>query len=180
MVKNAIAYLKGMPAEDDSPVTRLSDEDSPVIRPFVADLQVCYLVDTGNSYQYVQNRHIREFGISLDELHETGLQNLTRLTSIRDCRVKRHGHIYAFLMGGDFEASAILVDYLWDEKFRELVSGNYLAVVPSRDVLAFCDTCSVDSVMELRDVIGRVWPSGDHLISNKLYVRDNQGWRVSS
>jgi uncharacterized protein YtpQ (UPF0354 family) len=73
--------------------------------------------------------------------------------------------------GGDFEASLILLDQLWDEHFRQFVSGDYAIAIPARDVLAFCDDDSEEGIGELEQLFARIAPMDDHLISDKLYVR---------
>jgi len=87
ITEQAIAYLKGSPSEDGRPVVTLSPKDSPVVRPYSGDLHVCYLVDNGQSYGYIQNRHLEDDGISADDLHQIGLRNL----KTSDCPKKRQG-----------------------------------------------------------------------------------------
>ena len=176
----AIAYLKGSPAEDDQPVIELPHKDSPVVRPYSEDLHVCYLVDKGQTYEYIQNRHLEEGGISSDELHQIGLRNLKGLIAQRNARVQPHGNLFAFFTGGDFEASIMLLDEFWEGDFRKFVTGKFAAVIPARDVLAFCDSDSADGITELQEVINRVWPTGNHLVSGKIYIRQATGWRALS
>jgi hypothetical protein len=93
-------------------------------------------------------------------------------------RVQINGLVFAVLIGGDFKASTFLLDEFWDRELREFVKGEFAAVIPARDVLDFCDTRFAEGVVELQQVIDRVWPTGDHLISNKIYVRRPTGWQV--
>lgn len=167
----AIAYLKAVVDEHDSPAMMLSHADSPVMRPFADGLCICYVVDDGESYQYVQQRHLVQDGISEDELYRTGIRNLTELANNRDVRVQPYHGIHAVLMGGDFEASLLLLDQLWEHGFRQFVSGDYAIAIPARDILAFCDSDSAQGISELQQVIARCSSGGDHLISDKIYVR---------
>jgi uncharacterized protein YtpQ (UPF0354 family) len=123
ITNDAIAYLKGSPPEDGRPVIKLSHKDSPVIRPYLQDLHICYLVDSGESYEYIQNHHLEEDGISEDELHQIGLRNLNHLVAQRNATAQRHGQVFTFLMRGDFEASAMLLEGLWEGEFRKYVTG---------------------------------------------------------
>ena len=178
ITRQAIAYLKGSPPDDGRSVVELSYRDSPVIWPYSEDLHVCYLVDKGQSYGYIQNRHLEEDGISADDLHAIGLRNLKSLISQRDARVQPHGSVFGFLAGGDFEASIMLLDEFWEGEFRKFVTGKFAAVIPARDVLAFCDADSANGITELQGVINRVWPTGNHLVSGKIYVRQPNGWQA--
>ena len=173
-----IAYLKGSPPDDGRSVIELSHKDSPVIRPYSEGLHVFYLVDKGQTYEYIQNRHLEEDGISPDELHQIGLRNLKGLIAQRNAKVQPHGNVFAFLAGGDFEASIMLLDEFWEGEFRKFVTGKLATVIPARDVLAFCDADSANGIAELQEVINRVWPTGNHLVSNNIYVRQPTGWRV--
>src|SRR5213080_2033203 len=78
--------------------------------------------------------------------------------------------VFAFFMRGDFEASVILLDDLWDGESRQFVTGEYAAAIPARDMLAFCDSSSADGVAELQRIIERVQPTGDHLLTKTIYV----------
>ena len=139
---------------------------------------MCYLVDKGQSYGYVQNRHLEDDGISANDLHQIGLRNLTRLIDQRNARVLPYGNVFAFIAGGDFEASVMLLEAFWEGEFRKFVTGKYAAAIPARDVLAFCDAESTEGITELQAVINRIWPTGNHLISGKVYVRKGVGqWK---
>lgn len=174
--ERAIAYLKGIPSDNGGPTIRLSRRDSPVIKPFATGLHICYLVDKGQSYDYIQNYHLAEHGITMEQLHQIGLRNLSRLLRERNFSVQSHGNIFAFLAGGDFEASVMLLDEFWEGEFRQYTTRKFAVAVPSRDVMAFCDASSEAGISELMDVVNRVWPTGDHLVSNKIYVRESSEW----
>jgi uncharacterized protein YtpQ (UPF0354 family) len=109
-----------------------------------------------------------------------GLKNLALLANSRGVRVQPYGNIFAVLMGGDFEASLILLDAFWDKQLRQFVKGDYAVAVPARDMLAFCDASSEAGLDELRQVIQRVFPGGDHLLSDRIYVRRQLRWQVLS
>jgi uncharacterized protein YtpQ (UPF0354 family) len=175
--QRAIAYLKPALPDDGTSALQLSREDSPILRPLVDGLLVCYAVDTGSEYQLVQQRHLDHERVDANALHRTGLTNLAELINQRETRVQPYGNIFAVMMGGDFEASLLLVDALWDQVFRQFVQGDYAAAVPARDVLAFCDAASAAGIDELRQLIARVYPGGDHLLTDRIYVRREARWQ---
>jgi Protein of unknown function (DUF1444) len=175
----AVAYLKAEVTGGDDAAIALSREDSPVLRRFADGLLVSYVVDTGKSYEFVQNRHLDLDGIDEQDLHRIGLENLMRLVNTRPTEVKPHRNIFAVLIGGDFEASLLLVDTLWEQQFCQFVHGDYAVAVPARDILSFCDSSSAAGLDELRQLIARVHPSGDHLLSDRLHVRRNGKWDPS-
>jgi hypothetical protein len=56
------------------------------------------------------------------------------------------------------------------------VSHGFVVAVPARDVLAFTDAKSAAGIAELRGLVDRLFPGGDHLISPDLYKRDAGRW----
>ena len=177
IVNDAIAYLKPVVQDSDAPTLKVTPGDEPVIRAYNDELCICYLVDRGTSFRYVQNRDLEREEISADQLHEIGLRNLLNQTSRRNARVRPYQNIFAVLMGGDFEASTILLDRLWEQDFRQFIRDDYAAALPARDVLAFCDSSSEQGLQESRALITRVTPTGDHLLSQKIYVRRDSTWQ---
>jgi len=172
----AIAYLKAVFPLDESETITLSRGDSPVLRPLTDGLLIAYAVDVGASYQLVQHRHLDDEHTSEERLHEVGIRNLLTTASERDLRVQPYQNIYAVLMGGDFEASLILLDQLWEHQFRQFVAGEYAIAIPARDILAFCNSTSTQGLDELRQLIERVHATSDHPISSRIYVRRQAHW----
>ena len=155
----AVAYLK-TPAGESSHAINLSQPDTPVLRDLKNGLLVAYLVDEGSSFTYVQNRHLSEAGLTLDGLHEIGVSNLRKIANER-IRVQEYGSAFAVFLDGNFEASLILVDWLWSQALAHLVKTDFVAAIPARDVLAFCDAESTKGLSELRQIVGRL-EKGDH------------------
>src|SRR5262245_49698568 len=166
----AIAYLKPeLPPEKPTRKTRetrktrksrpsveLSGGGAPVLRILGNGLLIAYVVDTGEQLTWVQHHHLAQEGCSEEELHATGIANLTRLAS-ESLEVVQYPNTEMFvcLMGGNFEASLILLDDLWDRAFRQCVSGDYVVAIPARDLLAFCDASSESGLTELKAAIER-------------------------
>lgn len=174
----AIAYLKANVTDTNGPAITVSRTETPVLRSYVEPLLLSYVVDAGNYFELVQERHLEQDGLDDQTLHRIGLKNLAQLVGQRPTRVHPYRDIFAVTMGGDFEASLLLLDPLWDQHFRQFVRGDYAAVVPARDVLAFCDASSTAGLDELRQVVQRVFPGGDHVLSDRLYVRRSGSWSL--
>jgi hypothetical protein len=173
----AIAYLKARVDEDDaSPIVQLGREDSPVLRALCDALLVSYVVDEGDRFTLINERELDAERRSPDELHAIGLRNLAGLVSVNGVDVRPHGSIFAVMAGGNFEASLVLVDDLWDHRFRKRVAGRYAVAIPARDVLAFGDADDPAVRAELRAVIDRVWPTADHKLSSRLFTRGAGAW----
>lgn len=172
---SAVAYLKVEVIDDQEPHVALSERDSPVLRSLGNGLLAAYLVDEGGSYSYVQQRHLAESDLTSEQLHAQALANLSSLVETR-VEVHPYGNIYAVLMGGDFEASVILVNRFWSEWYAELAPNGFVAAVPARDVLAFGDLSSTAALKELALVCERAKGEVDHPLSQSLFRRVGTIW----
>ncbi len=173
--RDAVAYLKMEVLDDDGPTVELSHEDSPVLKTVSPGLLAAYLVDEGSNFRYVQNRECAGAGLDPEELHRVGIENLAALAQTK-LEVRSYKGIFVALMGGNFEASMILVDAFWEQVVPEFLPGPVVAAFPARDILSFGEAGSPAVMAELKAVIDRTFPSGDHLLSNKLYVRRERAW----
>lgn len=172
----AIAYLKAeAPAGDPQRTITLDEDDSPVLKKLETGLLVAYLVDLGESFGYVQGRDLKTAGIDAEQLHAHALVNLEEAADGK-VTIRQNGATRALSFDGNFEASLILLDNLWDDVLREYHDGTPAIAVPARDVLCFCNAASTAGVAELRAVIRRVWPRGDHLLSNQIFERRGRRW----
>ena len=173
---SAIPYLKpDLSGESSASDLIVSESDFPASIRLGNGLLACYLVEEGEHATYVQNRHLRDAQMSLDKLHHVAIANL-----VERCRgnlqLHEFTHASALTIGGNFEASLLLVNAVWDSWISNKVENGFLAVVPARDVLLFCDSESANGRQELAKAVDRVWPEGDHLISKQIFRRVAQGW----
>jgi uncharacterized protein YtpQ (UPF0354 family) len=172
----AIAYLKAeAPAGDPQSTLELDEDDSPVLKKLETGLLVAYLVDLGESFTYVQGRDLKTAGIDAAQLHAHALANLEEAADGK-VTIRQNGPIWALFFDGNFEASLILLDNLWEDVLGEYHGGTPAIAVPARDVLCFCNASSTAGIAELRDVIRRVWPRGDHLLSDQIFERRGRRW----
>jgi hypothetical protein len=181
LTSRAIAHLKadltGKPRSTRRQVELLGP-DAPVLRPLAPGLLVTYVVDEGEQFTFVQHRHLEKEGCSEDELHAVALENLAEQAS-GSLEVAKNSEVFAVLMGGNFEASMMLLDDVWDNGFQQFVSGDYVVACPARDVMGFCDARSAAGVQELLTVSAIARDDDtDHPLSDRLYRRVGGGWEV--
>jgi uncharacterized protein YtpQ (UPF0354 family) len=160
---------------DAQPTVELAGPDIPVITDLNNGL-AGYLVDRGDHFRYVQQRHLVDSGLSEAELHLHAIENLAVLLDANAPRIQPSGEAFAIFFGGNFEPSLILVDALWDEHLNHLAPNGFIIAIPNRDILA--DAESSSGVEHLRQIITRV-EGGDHPITSTLYRRDaaTRTWR---
>src|SRR5262245_47134709 len=102
----AMPYIKAKISDEPGPHVTLPLDDSPVLRDLENGLLVAYVVDSGQSLDYVQKRHLAAAGISADDLHVAAMKNLVSFMGTRT-RMHPHGNIFGMLLDGNFEASLL-------------------------------------------------------------------------
>jgi len=172
----AIAYLRTAVTDDLGNAFKPAFDESPVLRDLGNGLLVTYVVDQGDHFHFVQQRHLRESGLSEAALHQQAVENLANFCRA-NLQVRKHSQILAFLCGGNFEASLLLVDDLWDKRIAHAIEAPYVAAIPARDILAVCSATSRDGIRELQELVARIIPGGDHPLTRSLYTRERGTWR---
>ncbi len=168
-----------------SPGVELPAHSQPVVRVVSGGFGVMYAVDAGNHLVFVTQGDLADSGLSADALHEKGITNLRALTQKKEngrgLRISQQESIYAVLLDGNFEASLLLVDALWDDaRLLKLAPNGYVIAIPSRDILAFCDAGSAAGIAALKAISNKISSGGDHLLTPALYRRDKNQWVVFS
>jgi uncharacterized protein YtpQ (UPF0354 family) len=148
---------------------------SPVIHDLQNGLVVAYAVDCGDAFELVQQRHLQEEGNDPEKLHVTAMSNFLAFMGTRT-NLQQQGSINGFFLDGNFEASLLLVDPLWDQALQQYAPNGFVVAVPARDVLAFTDAACEEGIQQLKTIVARLFPHGDHLISPDLYQRVGGAW----
>ena len=160
---------------DDSSahVIEVSHDDSPVIRPFAADLIVMYALDLPTHFQFVTGRDLRNASLTVEEIHSIALRNLPS----RVPKIELHGQAprHMIIAGGNFEATLLLLDSMW-EQFEQEMPGELLAVVPARDLLYVSASGWDEAKTFLREASNRYLPEERHALSKCIFVRRNGQW----
>ena len=108
-----------------------------VYRPFMADLIVCYVIDEPESVAFVNEEHLKTWGVLESTLYTRAVDNL-RVKTLRPgtAQVYGEGHemlfIYAVLDG--YDAARILLTEIMAE-WNEIVPGRLVIGIPNRDFL---------------------------------------------
>jgi uncharacterized protein YtpQ (UPF0354 family) len=170
-------------SNDTAPVT-LEVKDQPVLHAVGNSFLCVYLIDTGEHWRYVQQGELavlkaHNAKADIRGLHEFALINLARLASEK-LRLMPLANSQGLLLDGQFEASLLLQDDLWDESLASYAPNGFIAAAPTRDVLAFCDSKSEQGIRELTELAQCTYNNGQHRISPALLERINGEWRVRS
>ena len=182
-ILSSVAYLKPIIKDENTIIEEtleVSYEDSPVQFIFNNDLTINFLYenDVGN-YSYVQYRDLINYELTDVQLKEQGIYNLYTLT---DNQLLLHTYDYgchALTLDGNFEASLIMLETLWDSSLKGYITTNYAVAIPCRSVLLFCDADSTESLNEMKELINQAWEERDHLLTKTIYIRTNNKWIIS-
>lgn len=151
--------------------------DEGILRVAHGTFAVAYLVDLGDHYTWVNVRQLAEAKVTLDELHRIGLENLRRRTD--KLMVMEGDEAQMLAMGGDFEASLLLLDDLWEKggALARYAPHGAIAAIPARDVAAFCDARSARGLEALRKVATQPLADPRYALTPKLFARHEGRWR---
>ena len=76
---------------------------------------------------------------------------------------------------GNFEASMILLDTIWDQLAQHFPNGA-VAALPARDVLGLADAQDNSAINRLRITAQKLWDEdAEHLLAKDLYRRQSNG-----
>lgn len=173
----AIAYVKAALPIDEPPTVTLDLANSPVMKKVAPSLAATYVVDTSNSFTYIQHRHLSVAGVTAEELHSKAIYNLAAMAQTQ-VKVQPYGNIYAVLMDGNFEASLILFDGFWVQSCAHLAPNGFVAAFPARDILAFTDAANTQGIQELYQLCTRVGSTSDHPLTSQLHSYVNGVWQT--
>ncbi|MBX3628040.1 MAG: DUF1444 family protein [Rhizobacter sp.] len=162
----------GAPAEGTE--LHLSFEQSPISRPFAADMIVMYALNRPSHLEYISNEIASATGLDSESIHELAIKNLPSHLGevlLHDCGEG----IYGISAGGNFEASLLLLDQVW-EQLEKYFPGEPFAAVPSRDVL-FVVGSDRPNARELIAAKARIdLPEKRYAISQSVLVRREGKW----
>ncbi len=152
---------------------RVQGTNALVAERLVADLWIAYAVDHDNQIHFLSEGDRQKLGISLAELRPLAIGNLRHV--IKEVSSRGEGPLYMLTAGGTYEASLLLSDKLWGG-MTNVVQGDFVAAVPSRDVLLFTGSSSPDAIRKMRATAEEIHKDGSYLISKTLLVRRQGRW----
>jgi uncharacterized protein YtpQ (UPF0354 family) len=138
-----------------------------VYEPFNDSLIIVYVEDNPKSVRYLTPKDVVDAGINRGELRDLAVNNLKRLLP----KIEAHGANGFFMLtaGGDYEASLLLLDGIWNSRQFQ-VAGEYVVAVPTRDVLLVTGTEEKEGVMKIREMAADIAAKGSYHLTPELFV----------
>jgi uncharacterized protein YtpQ (UPF0354 family) len=164
-----------VPAVKDQQYLNFGDASRMMYEHLAGDLYMIYCIDSPKSITSLSKEDFGTLGIDEDRLRTLAMENLRRILP----PIERHGTGPWFLLtaGGDYVASILLLDEVWDE-LQICVDGDVVAVAPTRDVLLFTGSASAEGIQAIRQKAEELTRTEAHVVSSTLLKRLNNGWTV--
>jgi hypothetical protein len=146
---------------------------SPVVsQSLVAGLNVAYALDHDRTIAYIPPAVFSRWRISLDDLHEAALENLTRRSEAIQAHAAQDEegrvNLVLFQTMDGYDASRILLPSL-HARLREYLGSPFAAAIPNRDIL-LCFRDEPDTVDRLKGQIEKDYRQMPHQITDRLLL----------
>lgn len=145
-----------------------------VFRNICEDLNCLYAIDTGTSFKIVQEKHINEWGIDRERLHELAVENFRSLI-VQRMTAKGDSNGIMFFVDGNLEAGLVLIDDIW-QQLEDQIGEQIVITVPSRDVIMATGKSNRAMIDKFKQTSKDILQNGDHPLSSNLFIRDAAGW----
>ena len=168
--ENVVAIVK-----DSTYMAMFNPEHNVASEHLCGDLWIVYAEDLPDRTSSLLKDRLQDAGIADNELHNLATENLHRILP----PAQRHGDgpWYMLTAGGDYTASLLLFDGLWDD-LGDSVEGSVVAVAPSRDVLLYTGSQSKEGLAAIRQQAAEILATGNYLIAETLITRRSGRWEV--
>jgi uncharacterized protein YtpQ (UPF0354 family) len=133
-----------------------------------SDLVIVYAEDSPNSVRYLVAKDLEEAHIDRKDLRGLACTNLLRQLP----KVKKEGakNLYILNVGGDYEASLLLLDSVWSDVQKD-VHGDIVVAIPTRDVLMVTGSQDSQALKEMKKLVDEAFTQGAYTLTKQLFVR---------
>lgn len=137
-----------------------------VVRPFIGDLVITFAVDTGEYFELLQRDDLPA------ELDDDALFALAKKNMADQVEFNLTGTSYGgfgLLAGGDHEAGALCLDFIWDYCARE-IAKDLVVAVPARDCLFMAEADDAEQIEGMKSIATDIFANGDSPLTKTLFL----------
>jgi uncharacterized protein YtpQ (UPF0354 family) len=158
------------------PPPSMTPDEFPIFEDLTPYLIVGYAFDFPDHFVFVSRRHCERLELDPCDLRSLAVRNLTRRRAAP--QLKALPGAVMLVVGGDMEASLLLVDHLWTQIGPGL-AGDLIAAVPARDILLVTGSEVPGGRERLQRGIETTWRKSETriLLTKALLYRDGNAWR---
>jgi len=131
------------------------------------DLIVLYAEDSPKNIRYFSPNDLIKAQIDRKNLRSLACENLKKVIP----NIERHGEngLYMMAAGGDYEASLLLFDGLWNGMQKE-VQGDVVVAIPTRDLLVVTGSDDAEGIKRMKKIIADATAKGSYRLTQKMFV----------
>jgi len=140
------------------------------IKDFLADLHIFFVADVGDHFKFLQWKDMPE-GMTVDALYGIAVKNLA--DNIEFQLTPTNLGYYGILAGGDHEAGALCLEFLW-EFCANHVGENLIVAVPAKDIVMFVGTSQAEALEEMKRMSAEILAGGNRVLTGHLFFYDRE------
>lgn len=140
--------------------------DDLLVKDFVADLVIALASVEDDHITLLRRRDLAE-SADVDELYRTAIKNMTERVEFMFTGTMYGG--YGILAGGDHEATALCLDFIWDFCSRE-IGRDLVVAVPARDCLFMAAADDADQVEAMNTLCRDVFLHSERPLTRTLLL----------
>jgi uncharacterized protein YtpQ (UPF0354 family) len=148
-----------------------------VHEPFVPGLIIGYAIDHDRTISYLPILKFQEWGITMDQLRETAMNNLTTKSEAISAHAAQDEdgkvNLILFQTMDGYDASRLLLPTLHD-RLREHLGSPFAAGIPNRDIL-LCFRNDAETADRLAKQIAEDFQRMPHQVTDKLLLVTQDG-----
>ena len=130
------------------------------------ELIIAYAIDQENSISYLTPDDLKKLGIAKDSLLSTATNNL--LGKLPDIKIEGGKGTYMITAGGNYEASLLLVDPIWNKEDMQ-VNGDFIVGIPNRGLLFVTGSRDKKGISTIKEMMADSYKTGDYPVSEHLF-----------
>ena len=137
-----------------------------VIMDFMADLGITFAVDEGEYFSLLQWGDVPE-GMDIDAIYTLAKKNLSEQVEFTLTGTNYGG--FGILAGGDHEAGALCLDFIWDAVATQ--AGEDLVVaVPAKDCLFMARASDPEQIEAMTAISRDIVENGERTLTRTLFL----------
>lgn len=143
-----------------------------VYRPFLADLIVCYVIDEPESVAYINEEHLKTWGVLETTIYTKAVDNLrTKTLKPGMAQVVGEGNqmLFIYSTSDGYDAARILLTDVLSE-WADLLPGNLVLGIPNRDFLIGFSDANPEILQRIAMQIAQDAYKLDYGLSDQLWT----------
>ncbi len=139
-----------------------------VFEEFNAELVILYAEDSPKNLRYFTTKDLELVNLKVADLKSLAIRNLSKI--VPKIEIQSGNGFYIVTAGGNYEASLILFESLWDG-VQIKVDGDYVIAIPSRDMLLVTGTKNKEGIKKISELAINIVAEDSYHLTSDLFVR---------